>query len=38
MHDKHVGYAVRLGGMGVALGSLVGERMAQLICLNDENV
>lgn len=38
LHSPEVGYAVRLGGMGVALGSLVGARLARLICLNAENV
>jgi glycine/D-amino acid oxidase-like deaminating enzyme len=37
LHSPEVGYAVRLGGMGVALGSLVGQRLAGLICLNPEN-
>lgn len=29
-HGKHIGIAVRLGGMGVAIGSLVGEEGASL--------
>jgi glycine/D-amino acid oxidase-like deaminating enzyme len=37
LYETNIGYAVRLGGMGVALGTLVGERLARLICLNDEN-
>jgi glycine/D-amino acid oxidase-like deaminating enzyme len=32
-----VGYAVGLGGMGVALGSHIGARLARLICLKPEN-
>lgn len=32
LHSPGIGYAVRLGGMGVALGSLVGHRLAKLIC------
>ena len=31
MHTSRIGFAVRLGGMGVALGSLVGEQLARLI-------
>ncbi len=38
MLSPEVGYAVGLGGMGIALGSLVGEQLARLICLNGENV
>ena len=37
LHSPDIGYAVRLGGMGVALGSLVADRLARLICLNAEN-
>lgn len=33
LHSDQVGYAVRLGGMGVALGSLLGSQMAHLLCL-----
>jgi len=34
LHSDQVGYAVRLGGMGVALGSLLGRQMANLLFLN----
>ena len=37
LDSPNVGYAVGLGGMGVALGTQVGNRLAQLICLNPEN-
>lgn len=33
LHSPGIGYAVRLGGMGVALGSLVGDRLARILCL-----
>ena len=37
LHSSQVGYAIRLGGMGVALGSLLGYQLAQLLCLNPQN-
>jgi glycine/D-amino acid oxidase-like deaminating enzyme len=35
LYSPEVGYAVRLGGMGVALGSLVGHQLAELICFSE---
>ena len=32
LQSPAIGYAVRLGGMGVALGSMVGHQLAKLIC------
>lgn len=34
LQSPQVGYAVRLGGMGVALGSLLGDQLSSLLCLN----
>jgi len=35
LHCPEIGYAVRLGGMGIALGSLVGHQLARLICFSE---
>jgi glycine/D-amino acid oxidase-like deaminating enzyme len=35
LYSPEVGYTVRLGGMGVALGSLVGHQLAELICFSE---
>jgi glycine/D-amino acid oxidase-like deaminating enzyme len=38
--DRHItgiGYAVGLGGMGVALGSLAGDRLARILCLTENS-
>lgn len=38
--DRHItgiGYAVGLGGMGVALGSLAGDRLAKILCLPENS-
>ena len=37
LHRPRVGYAVGLGGMGVALGSLVGDQLARLICFSEND-
>ncbi len=37
LHTPNVGYAVRLGGMGVALGSRVAEQLARLICFSEND-
>jgi glycine/D-amino acid oxidase-like deaminating enzyme len=37
LHTPRVGYAVGLGGMGVALGSLVGDQLAKLICFSEND-
>lgn len=31
MHSDHIGVAVRMGGMGIAIGTLVGEKAARMI-------
>jgi glycine/D-amino acid oxidase-like deaminating enzyme len=36
-HISGIGYAVGLGGMGVALGSLAGDRLARILCLPENS-